>query len=92
MSFTESKASGMLVHAHNSNAKKGAGSDEKERVQSMQSYGMIEWESWREYVAPEACLMDHRTGDLYASKVPSCNLDALTSQKANAALNIACAA
>lgn len=68
VSFTVSEASGMLVHAHNSNAKKGAGSDEKERVQSMQSYGMTEWESWRDYVAPEACLMDHRTGDLYASQ------------------------
>ena len=60
----------MLVQAHNS--KKAAGSDDaKERVQSMQSYGMQDWESWKDYVAQSACLMPHRSHDLYESESPS---------------------
>ena len=61
----------MLVQAHNS--KKAAGSDDaKERVQSMQSYGMEDWESWKDYVAQSACLMPHRTHDLYEGKPSPC--------------------
>lgn len=67
VSFTPDEALGMLVQAHNS--KKAAGSDDaKERVQSMQSYGMEDWESWKDYVAQSACLMPHRSHDLYESQ------------------------
>ena len=68
VSFTidQEKGQGVLVHAHK--AKQTTAPDEKERVQCMQSYGMEDWETWKEYVTPEACLMEHRTGSTYASK------------------------
>ena len=62
----------MLVHLHNPKAQSG-GDDSKERVQSMQSYGMDDWEDWKDYLEPDKCLMEHRTGDLYNSK--SCCID-----------------
>ena len=34
----------------------------------MQSYGMDDWESWKGFIEPHACLMEHRTGNMYASK------------------------
>lgn len=67
VSFTPDAALGMLVHLHKS--KKGGSDDSKERVQSMQSYGMEDWKDWKGYVAPEDCLMKHRTSDMYASKL-----------------------
>lgn len=57
----------MLVHLHK--GKNGGADDSKERVQSMQSYGMEDWEDWKDYVAAEDCLMKHRTSDMYASKL-----------------------
>ena len=70
VSFVPDKELGMLVHAHNPKTDKG-GDDSKERVQSMQSYGMDDWESWKEYIEPHQCLMEHRTGDMYNSKLLS---------------------
>ena len=66
VSFTPDAALGMLVHLHK--GKKGGSDDSKERVQSMQSYGMEDWKDWKGYIAPEDCLMNHRTSDMYASK------------------------
>lgn len=67
MSFVPDKELGMLVHAHNPKTDKGT-NDSRERVQSMQSYGMDDWESWKDYIEPHHCLMQHRTGDMYNSK------------------------
>lgn len=67
VSFTPDAALGMLVHLHK--GKKGGPDDSKERVQSMQSYGMEDWKDWKGYIAPEDCLMKHRTSDMYASKL-----------------------
>ena len=66
VSFTPDAALGMLVRLHK--GKKGGSDDSKERVQSMQSYGMEDWKDWKSYIAPEDCLMKHRTSDMYASK------------------------
>ena len=66
VSFTLDAALGMLVHLHK--AKKG-GDDAKERVQSMQSYGMQDWNEWKGFVAPEACLMEHRVRDADAGEL-----------------------
>ena len=68
VSFVPDKELGMLVHAHNPKTDKGT-DDAKERVQSMQSYGMDDWESWKDYIEPHQCLMEHRTGDMYNSKL-----------------------
>ncbi|KAL0039422.1 hypothetical protein WJX79_007497 [Trebouxia sp. C0005] len=75
VSFVPDKELGMLVHAHNPKTDKGT-DDSKERVQSMQSYGMDDWESWKDYIEPHQCLMEHRTGDIYNSHAaprPSAN-------------------
>jgi len=68
VSFVPDKELGMLVHAHNPKTDKG-GDNSKERVQSMQSYGMDDWESWKDYIEPHQCLMEHRTGDMYNSQL-----------------------
>lgn len=67
VSFVPDKELGMLVHAHNPKTDKGT-NDSRERVQSMQSYGMDDWESWKDYIEPHHCLMQHRTGDMYNSQ------------------------
>lgn len=66
VSFTPDAALGMLVHLHN--GKKGGSDESKERVQSMQSYGMDDWKDWKGFISPGDCLMKHRTSDMYASK------------------------
>lgn len=66
VSFTPDAALGMLVHLHK--GKKGGSDDSKERVQSMQSYGMEDWKDWKGFIAPADCLMKHRTSDMYASQ------------------------
>lgn len=69
VSFTPDAALGMMVHLHK--PKKGGSDDSKERVQSMQSYGMQDWTDWKGYIAPEDCLMEHRTSNMYTSKYSS---------------------
>lgn len=66
VSFTPDAALGMLVHLHN--GKKGGSDESKERVQSMQSYGMDDWKDWKGFISPGDCLMKHRTSDMYASQ------------------------
>ena len=70
MSFKPDAALGKMVHLHKPN--KGGSDDSRERVQSMQSYGMQDWTDWKEHIAPEDCLMEHRTSNMYNSKYSRC--------------------
>lgn len=69
VSFTKDAEKGMLVHlVHSKKEAKGdaAGTGASiDRLQSMQSYSMMDWQDWRTYLQQSDCLMQHRTGQMY---------------------------
>lgn len=74
VSFTKDMQKGMLVHlvVSKKDGPAGTAADktpaEKERVQSMQSYSMVDWQDWRDYLESADCLMQHRTGQMYTGE------------------------
>ena len=65
VSLTRDAEKGMLVHLVPKLETKGNAASKGDRLQSMQSYSMVDWQDWRTYLHQADCLMQHRTGQLY---------------------------